>query len=207
MTLRAELQKVAQLRHAQKIKEADTLFASVDDTPSDASTASRAESLAKQRVRELRDCCFSMGGLSLTRRILERFLNTPEVRLLLPEAVRKQREEAVDSETSKILLKTAKIFLTKLFKAHASEKAKVRRGELEAFQMLVTLKLSEMSVTTSTTTPASATDVPPNVPPSAAHATAAAARQPTARVRQRRWAPLGRGQECCCSGSCSIVAR
>ncbi|KAL3916857.1 MAG: hypothetical protein SGPRY_006643, partial [Prymnesium sp.] len=145
VTLRAELQKVAQLRHAQKIKEADTLFASVDDTPSDASTASRAELLAKQRVHELRDCCFSMGGLSLTRRILERFLNTPEVRLLLPEAVRKQREEAVDSETSKILLKTAKIFLTKLFKAHASEKAKVRRGELEAFQMLVTLKLSEMS--------------------------------------------------------------
>lgn len=54
-----------------------------------------------------------------------------EVRLLLPEAVRRGRQEAADAQTSKLLLDTAKAFLTKLFKAQASvaDRATHQSGE------------------------------------------------------------------------------
>ena len=40
--------------------------------------------LARQRVRDLRSEAFSYGGLSLTREVLRRFVESPEVRALLP---------------------------------------------------------------------------------------------------------------------------
>lgn len=122
--LHEQLLKVFRLRNRHKIKEADELFQSLDNTPMEASAIAKEDGLSRHRVRELRDCCFSLGGLSLTRRVLERFLNMPEVRMLLPEAVSQARQEAVDASTSKLLLETAKDFLTKIFKARLAGKEK-----------------------------------------------------------------------------------
>lgn len=101
---------VCRLRNRHKIKEADALFQSLDNTPMEASAIAKEDGLSRHRVRELRNCCFSLGGLSLTRRVLERFINMPEVRMLLPDAVNQARQEAVDASTSKLLLETAKVF-------------------------------------------------------------------------------------------------
>lgn len=65
--LRDQLLRVARLRHSHKMRDADELWSSLGKTPADAAAAAREDGLAKQRARELRDCCFSMGGLSLTQ--------------------------------------------------------------------------------------------------------------------------------------------
>ena len=123
------LLKVARLRHAHKIKESDELLASLSATPPDADAAAKEESLAKQRVRRLRDTAFSFGGLSLTQRIVRRFLAMQEVQLLLPAELRRRQQQSKDDETAKLLLETAKAFLTKLFKARCSP-GKKRGGRL-----------------------------------------------------------------------------
>lgn len=114
------------MRNRHKIKDAEELFNSLDNTPTDADAQRKEDRLAQKRATDLRDCCFSMGGFSLTRRVLERFLSMHEVKMLLPETVQKQRQENVDAATSKLLLETAKAFLTQIFKARSS--GKVRPG-------------------------------------------------------------------------------
>ena len=47
-----------------------------------------------QGERELRDDAFSFGGLELTRQIVRRFCDLPEVRPLLPQAGALTREQA-----------------------------------------------------------------------------------------------------------------
>lgn len=141
--LREQLLKVARLRHKHKIKEADELFATLDNTPNEAAAAAREDGLAKQRVRELRDCFFAMGGKSLTERVLERFLNMPEVRQLLPDVVRQQREQAADAEASKLLLETAKVFLTKIFKARGRRSDEDRNAFAAALAAMLPADLFE----------------------------------------------------------------
>lgn len=117
--LRKELLKVAQLRNRHKIKDAEELFSSLDNSPREEAAVRKEKMLAQKRALDLRNCCFSMGGLSLTRRALEHFLNLHEVRLMMPNAFKQQRQEAVDAATSKLLLDTAKAFLTQIFKARS----------------------------------------------------------------------------------------
>jgi hypothetical protein len=83
--LRAELKRVNQLQGKGKSKEAVAAMALLDaDAPSTEQARKHESDLAKQRVRELRGELFSYGEASLTRKVLRRFLESPEVRLLLP---------------------------------------------------------------------------------------------------------------------------
>lgn len=69
--LSEQLLKVAKLRNRHKIKDAEDFFLSLDNTLSEESTLAKENELARRRVLQLRDCFFSMGGFSLTRRVLE----------------------------------------------------------------------------------------------------------------------------------------
>lgn len=72
--------------------------------------------MAKQRVRELRGEFFSYGKASLTREVLRRFLETPEVKLLLPHELQERQRANIDAETQQLLLQTAKHFISSVYK-------------------------------------------------------------------------------------------
>ena len=59
--------------------------------PATEQTRRRETELAKQRVRELRGELFSYGEVSLTREVLRRFIESPEVRLLLPAELQERQ--------------------------------------------------------------------------------------------------------------------
>lgn len=127
--LRDQLLEVTRLRHSGKMKEAESRLAELLPDECGAVAESREDALARQRVRELRDVAFSFGGLSLSRRVIARFLGMPEVKLLLPEWVQKEQRNTADAETSKLLLDTAKTFLSQLFAARCAP-GKQRAGRL-----------------------------------------------------------------------------
>ena len=70
-----------------------------------------SDALAKKRAQQLRGELFTFGGLELTRQVLDSFLNMSEVKLLLPEKVKKARKEAADAKTARALLEAASEFL------------------------------------------------------------------------------------------------
>lgn len=115
--LRAELLRINQLRGKGKWSEADAAMAVLDSSaPStDAATAKEA-ALARQRVRELRSEAFSYGGLSLSREVVRQFLDSPEVRPLLPPELQERQRKAADAETKELLLTTARHFLASVYK-------------------------------------------------------------------------------------------
>jgi hypothetical protein len=83
--LRDELQRINRLQGKGKSKDATAALAALDASAPSSEQARKCEDeLARQRVRELRGELFSYGEVSLTREVLRRFLETPEVRLLLP---------------------------------------------------------------------------------------------------------------------------
>ena len=115
--LRSKLQEIARLEAAGKLRAAQEERESLNSSsalPMDAASITKQSNLAKQRVRELRDVAFSFGDLSLTKEIVERFLNVPEVRVLLSKES-SGRKERVDAETAGVLLDTAKNFISKMF--------------------------------------------------------------------------------------------
>ena len=114
-----QLQKVGRLSHDRKQTESAELLASLQPPP--APTDLRAEALeadmARKRARALRDFTFTFGGLSLTRQVMQRFLEIREVRMLLPEALQKRQRDADEAETASVLLSVAKDFFGSLMKA------------------------------------------------------------------------------------------
>ena len=67
-------------------------------------------------MRELRDEAFSYGGLSLTREVMRRFVESPEVRPLLPDALQERQQRADDAEVRDLMLNTAKHFIANVYK-------------------------------------------------------------------------------------------
>ena len=98
--LRDQLLEINRLRHVGKAREAGELASELEAAP--AAAASKVDALSRQRVRELRDTAFSFGGLELTRQIVRRFCDLPEVRPLLTAELLEQRRDAVDSETGRL---------------------------------------------------------------------------------------------------------
>ena len=105
--LRDQLLEINRLRHVGKAREAGELASELEAAP--AAAASKVDALSRQRVRELRDTAFSFGGLELTRQIVRRFCDLPEVRPLLTAELLEQRRDAVDSETGRLLIEASKV--------------------------------------------------------------------------------------------------
>ena len=120
--LRDQLREINRLRHVGKACEAGELASELEAAP--AAAESKVDALARQRVRELRNTAFSFGGLELTRQIVRRFCDLPEVRPLLAAELLKQRRDAVDSETGRLLIEASKAFFGDLLKAPRGKKAK-----------------------------------------------------------------------------------
>ena len=79
--LREQLLKINDLRKHGHAAEAAELASSLESVaPAD---AKKLDDLARQRVRQLRNVAFSFGGLGLTREVVQRFCDMPEVRPLL----------------------------------------------------------------------------------------------------------------------------
>ena len=120
--LRDQLLEINRLRHVGKAREAGELASELEAAP--AAAASKVDALSRQRVRELRDTAFSFGGLELTRQIVRRFCDLPEVRPLLTAELLEQRRDAVDSETGRLMIEAAKAFFGDLLKAPRGKNAK-----------------------------------------------------------------------------------
>lgn len=120
--LRDQLLLINRLQHQGSAAEAAELANSLEaETPAD---GAKLDALARQRVRQLRDTAFSFGGLPLTREIVQRFCDMPEVRPMLQEHVLERRRNAVDGETGRLLIEAAKEFFSVLLKAPRGEGAK-----------------------------------------------------------------------------------
>jgi hypothetical protein len=115
--LRAELQRINRLHGKGKWTDAAAAMAALDADAPSTDKARRAESsLAKQRVRQLRQEAFSYGNASLTREVLRRFIESPEVQPLLPAEVQTRQKASNDAEAKEELLATAKHFLSTIYK-------------------------------------------------------------------------------------------
>eukprot|EP00966_Prymnesium_polylepis_P159513 3686474-Prymnesium_polylepis.1 len=113
--LREQLLEINRLRKQGGAAEAAELASSLEsEAPAD---AKKLDGLARQRVRELRDTAFSFGKLDLTREVVRRFVDMPEVRPLLTTEVIQRRRDALDGETARELIKAAKAFFSELLKA------------------------------------------------------------------------------------------
>ena len=115
--LRAELQRINRLQGKGKTREATAAMAALDaSAPSSESARESEDNLARQRVRELRGELFSYGEASLTREVLRRFVESPEVRMLLPPELQERQRAGADAETQQLLLQTAKHFIATVYK-------------------------------------------------------------------------------------------
>jgi len=117
LELRHTLKEIIALEKAGKLDDARGLAASAldpvaeDDIAAKQLSVRRAE-LAKKRAKEMRDHFFSLGGWELTSDVLKRFINTPEVKRLMPGAATKTRAEEADAKFSSELLAAAKRFFS-----------------------------------------------------------------------------------------------
>jgi len=73
-------------------------------------TAHKLAALAAKRAQQMRTHFFSLGNWRLTQDVLNRFLDTPEVRRLMPGSAPQTRGERADAETADALLASAKRF-------------------------------------------------------------------------------------------------
>ena len=124
--LREQLLELNRLRHAAKkgsagnAEKAAALAAALE--PQAPVDEQKLDSLARQRVRTLRDTAFSFDGLELTREVLRRFCNMPEVRQLLTSELLEQQRDVVDAGTARELIKASKAFFGELLKQGASQR-------------------------------------------------------------------------------------
>ena len=115
--LRDELQRINRLQGKGRSKDAAAALEALDaSAPTTEQARKREDALAKQRVRALRGELFSYGEASLTREVLRRFLETPEVRLLLPAELQERQRAGADAETRELLLNTAKHFIATVYR-------------------------------------------------------------------------------------------
>ena len=132
--LREELERVSRLRGRKEgySKQADAaLDALKAQAPSDADGKRQLESLAKQRVRDLRDEAFSYGGFELTRQILARFVEMPAVREALPDELKRRQADAKGQAVRQTLVETAKSFIARVYKS-AGRRTDVDRNAMAA---------------------------------------------------------------------------
>jgi len=101
--LREALQQAIKLQGRGKTKEAESVLQEAS-----AARDSTSDALAKKRASELRDATFGFGNMELTKKAVAKFLEMPEVKRLLPEAVQQGQKEHVDLKTAKVLLNAAR---------------------------------------------------------------------------------------------------
>lgn len=129
--MRKELCAIARLFTAHKSQDAqarlDALLASGPSEEAEVEVA-REESLAKQRVRGVRDTLFEIGNISVTKRVVRRFLNIPEVRLLLPDELRQRQRVAADDAVREELVEAARRFFGNHFKTRGGRSEEDRNA-------------------------------------------------------------------------------
>jgi hypothetical protein len=127
--LRTELVAIARLFTAHKSKDAQArLERLLAEGPSEQQAIAREQGLAKQRVRGVRDSLFELGNITLTKRVLRRFLATPEVRLLLPGELRQRQRVAADDAVREELVEAARRFFGNHFKTRGGRSEEDRNA-------------------------------------------------------------------------------
>ena len=128
--LRQKLQEAARqyTSHAKgSTAKADQAMAELEATaPTSDEGKRKIQQLGKERVRGLRDTAFSYGGYAVTKEVIARFLELPDVRLLLPAEMQKKQQAAADHETQQVLIDTAKHFIATVYKARGGSSHEAR---------------------------------------------------------------------------------
>ena len=104
--LREGLQAVSKLKSADRPRQAQAKLDSLH------SGKAPAQDTVNKRAFELASQLFKVGNFELTQAVLTKFLSLRDVTQLLPDAVRKTRQQAADAATAVKLLETAKSFFT-----------------------------------------------------------------------------------------------
>mmetsp|Transcript_23641 Transcript_23641/g.66362 ORF Transcript_23641/g.66362 Transcript_23641/m.66362 type:complete len:522 (+) Transcript_23641:41-1606(+) len=121
--LRELIREINRLRRAGKMKEAAAASDRLETEGAIADAKKRAgNSLITRRAKEIQDQVFGMGDLETTRRIVEAFLDSPEMKAVLPAHL---QQTSKDAETARLMLEQGKSFVKRLMKA------KGRRNDLE----------------------------------------------------------------------------
>ena len=121
--LRQLIREINRLRRAGKMKEAAAASDRLETEGAIADAKKRAgDSLITRRAKEIQDQVFGMGDLETTRRIVEAFLDSPEMKAVLPAHL---QQTSKDAETARLMLEQGKRFVKRLMKA------KGRRNDLE----------------------------------------------------------------------------
>lgn len=113
--LKEALGKVASLFAREKKKEAQEQLGALGEG------AAAQKGITRKRAGELRQLLFTFGGFNLTKAILEAFLSSREVKMLLDEDLLKTRQELADAKTATAMLKAAKRFLNEMLDAKAGK--------------------------------------------------------------------------------------
>jgi hypothetical protein len=126
--LRELLIEVNRLTRQGKTKAANEKMDALEASAAAADAKKRhGNDLVNKRARDIRDVVFGTGQMVLTRRVVERFMEMPEVRPLLPEHLRRSSK---DARTSEMLLECARDFFTELMSS------KGRRSDEDANALL-----------------------------------------------------------------------
>ena len=97
--LRELLIEVNRLTRQGKTKVASEKMDALEASSAAADAKKRpGDDLVGKRAREIRDVVFNTGGLVLTRRVVGKFMELPEVRPLLPEHLQRSSKDARTSE-------------------------------------------------------------------------------------------------------------
>jgi hypothetical protein len=133
--LRRTLKEIIMLQNSGKTAEARGLAARSQAKRSelgpehDAKLAKREAELAKKRAQKMRTDFFSLGNWGLTADVLKRFLDTPEVKQLMPGGAAQSRAEKNDEKTAAALLTAAKSFFGDIM----STKGRRSQDDMNAF--------------------------------------------------------------------------
>jgi len=123
------LQKSGKTAEARGLAARSQAKPSELDPEQDAKLAKREAELAKKRAQQMRADFFSLGNWSLTADVLKRFLDTPEVKQLMPGGAAQSRAEKNDEKTAAALLIAAKSFFGEIM----STKGRRSDSEMNAF--------------------------------------------------------------------------
>ena len=99
------------------------------------------DSVITKRAKEIRDLVFKQGHLGTTRRIVEAFLDAPEMKPLLPAHL---QQTSKDAETAKMMLQAAKAWVKGVMKTTGRRSDEDRNALLAGITALMPKDLFEL---------------------------------------------------------------
>ena len=140
--LREQIRAAHRLQRLGKMKEAAAASDRLETEGAIADAKKHAgDSVITRRAKEIRDLIFRQGHLGTTRRIIEEFLDAPEMKPLLPAHL---QQTSKDAETAKMMLQAAKAWVKGVMKTTGRRSDEDRNALLAGISALMPKDLFEL---------------------------------------------------------------